>query len=155
MPSEEEDFRRLAVELRLLEGTAEMLQSRINVVNAAITELTLAKRSLEGVEKEEEDAPLFVPVGGGSYIKAKLASADTVVAGIGTGVAVEKTVEAARETVENRMSELEDSRRKLKQQLVQVAQKIQQDRAELEEVTKKLAKRRGRTTGVRKAESRA
>ncbi|MEA2089753.1 MAG: hypothetical protein U9O89_03220, partial [Thermoproteota archaeon] len=72
MPSEQEAFRRLAVELRLLEGTAKTLQSRISIVDAAITELTLAKRTLEGVETEKEDAPLFVPVGGGSYIKAKL-----------------------------------------------------------------------------------
>lgn len=155
MPSEQEAFRRLAMELRLLEGTAETLQSRINIVAAAVAELTLAKRTLEGVESEKADAPLFVPVGGGSYIKAKLESADAVVVGIGAGVAVEKTIEAARETVENRLSELEDSRKRLEQQLFKVAEKIQEDQAELEEVTKKLNKRRERKPNVRKVEGRA
>lgn len=152
MPSEQEAFRRLAVELRLLEGTAKTLQSRISIVDAAITELTLAKRTLEGVETEKEDAPLFVPVGGGSYIKAKLESADTVLVGIGAGVAVEKTIKSARETVENRLSELEDSRKKLEQQLVKVAEKIQEDQAELEEATKKLNEGRERKPSVRKVE---
>lgn len=152
MPSEQEAFRRLAVELRLLEGTAKTLQSRISIVDAAITELTLAKRTLEGVETEKEDAPLFVPVGGGSYIKAKLESADTVLVGIGAGVAVEKTIKAARKTVENRLYELEDSRKKLEQQLVKVAEKIQEDQAELEEATKKLNEGRERKPSVRKVE---
>lgn len=152
MSSEQEAFRRLAVELRLLEGTAETLQSRINVVDAAIAEFNLAKETLEGVEKEEEDAPLFVPVGGGSYIRAKLDSADTVVVGIGAGVAVEKTIEAARETVDNRMSEMQESRKRLEQQLVQVAEKINEDQAELEEITKKLRKGKERKPSVRKIE---
>ena len=49
MSSEEETFRRLVVELRILEGTADALQSRINLVNAALTELTIAGMTLEGL----------------------------------------------------------------------------------------------------------
>ncbi len=42
MSSEDEKFRRLAVELRILEGTVETIQSRINIVNNALTELSIA-----------------------------------------------------------------------------------------------------------------
>jgi len=151
--SEEETFRRLVVELRILEGTAEALQSRVNLVNAALTELRIASMTLEGLEKEKKNAPLFVPIGGGSYITAKLENADKVIVGIGANVAVERTIKEAKENLGNRIDELEKTRTTLGQQFAQVLDKIQDDRARLEEITAKL--REGETTkGVRKTKER-
>ncbi len=149
MSSDEEIFRRLAVELRILEGTAEALQSRINIVRSALTELRVASMTLEGVKKEKEDASLFVPIGGGSYIKAKLESAEEVIVGLGADVAVERTMKEARDNVENRIEELEKAGTSLGQQLNEVIVKIEEHRRELEEVTTKLRERE-RTRDVRK-----
>jgi len=151
--SEEETFRRLVVELRILEGTAEALQSRANLVNAALTELRIASMTLDGLEKEKEDASLFVPIGGGSYIKAKLESADKVIVGMGADVAVERTIKEAKENLGNRIDELEKTRISLGQQFAQVLEKIRDDRARLEDITAKL--REGETAkGVRKTKER-
>ena len=150
---EEKTFRRLAVELQILEGSAQTLQSRANVVNAALTELRIANMTLEGLEKEKKNTPLFVPIGGGSYIKAKLESANKVIVGIGANVAVERTTKEAKEKLGNRITELEKTRTSLGQQFVQVIEKIQEDRDRLEEITAKL--RKGETTkGVRKTKKR-
>lgn len=138
MSSKEETFRRLVVELRILEGTAEALQSRINLVNAALTELRVAKMTLEGLEKEKKNAPLFVPIGGGSYIKAKLESAENMIVGIGADVAVERTISEAKENLGNRIADLEKTRTSLRQQFTQVVGKIQDGRTKLEEVTARL-----------------
>lgn len=153
MSSEEETFRRLAVELRLLEGTAEALQSRINLVNAALTELRIASITLKGIEKEKENSSLFVPIGGGSYIKAKLDSADKIIMGMGAGVATERTVKEAIENLEKRIGELEKTRDTLQQQLNQVIDKIQDGRSKLEELTAKLSEEE-KTNRVRKTEGR-
>ncbi len=153
MSSEEEIFRRLVVELRMLEGTAEALQSRVNLVNAALTELRVSSMTLEGLEKEKKDAQLFVPIGGGSYVKAKLASADKVIVGIGADVALEKTLKDAKENLGNRIAELEKTRTSLGQQLGQVIEKIREDRTRLEELTAKLREREG-ARDVRKAKKR-
>jgi len=147
--SDEETFRRLAVELRILEGTAEALQSRINLVRAALTELRVASMTLEGVEKEKKNASLFVPIGGGSYVKAKLDSAEEVIVGIGADVAVERTMKEARENLENRIAELAKTGNTLGQQLNDVIGKIGEHRSELEGVTARLRERE-RTSGVRK-----
>lgn len=140
MATNDEPLRRLIVELRLLEGTANTLQSRINFVNAILTELNYAKMTLEGLEKEKEDAPLFVPIGGGSYIRAKLESAEKVIVGMGAGISVEKSLSEAKETVEKRIEQLEKTRRSLQQQLTQVAQKIEEDQAKFQELNEKLRK---------------
>lgn len=153
MASEEETFRRLAVELRLLEGTAEALQSRINFVNAVLNELTVASLTLEGLEKEKKNAPLFVPIGGGSYIKAKLESADKVIVGVGANVAIERTISKAKENLGNRIADLEKNRTSLQQQITQVLNKMQDNRSKLQELTAKLNERE-RREGVRKTKNR-
>lgn len=147
MSSEEETIRRLVVELRILEGTANALQSRISLVRAALTELGIANKTLEGLEREKEGASLFVPIGGGSYVKTQLESADTVIVGMGAGVAIERTINEAKENLENRVAELEKTRTTLQQQLSQVVGKIQEGRTRLQELSAKLSERE-RTRGV-------
>ncbi|RJS85461.1 prefoldin subunit alpha [Candidatus Bathyarchaeota archaeon] len=140
MSSSEEEIRRLIVELRVLENTAESIQSRMNLVNAMFAELNLAKETLEGIGREKVDASIFVPIGGGSYIKAKLTDINKVVYGIGAGVAVEKSLEEAKKGVEERVSELEKTRRTLEQQLSQVMGRIQEDRERLQKLTSEMRK---------------
>jgi prefoldin alpha subunit len=137
----EEALRRLAVELQILEGTADALQQRINLVSAALTELSVANATLEGLEEEKHGSSLFVPIGGGSYVKANLETADKVVVGIGAGVAVERTVKEAKENVENRVAELDKTRSSLLNQLRQAVSKIQEGRSKFQELTTKAGER--------------
>ena len=130
--NEEEELRKLSIEMRYLEQTAETLQQRISMVNAAMTDLTYANMSLDDLEKEKEDAELLVPIGGGSYIKVKLANTDTVVVGVGAGVSVEKTLPEAKEIVKERLSALEKTITSAQQQFAQVAQRINAGRNRLE-----------------------
>jgi prefoldin alpha subunit len=129
---DEEDLRKLSIEMRYLEQTAETLQQRISIMNAAMTDLTYANMSLDELEKEKENADLLVPIGGGSYIKVKLANTDTVVVGIGSGVSIEKTLPEAKAIVKERLSELEKTMTSAQQQFAQVAQRINAGRNRLE-----------------------
>lgn len=135
--STEDDVRRLIVELRILENTAEYLQSRVNLINAAITELNLANMSLDGIEKKDSDS-IFVPIGGGSYVKAKLEDTDKVVYGIGAGIAVEKSIKEAKEDIANRIAELNKTKAALEQQLNQVLIRMQEGQNKLQELTATL-----------------
>ena len=151
--SDREAFRSVAVELQILEGTAETLQSRLSFVNAALTELNIARMTLEGVEKETPDAPLFVPIGGGSFIKAKLESNDRVIVGAGAGVSVERSTGEAMETLKNRITELEKTRTSIQQQLMQVVGRVQEDRERLQVLSARVSQA-GRKTGVSEAQGR-
>jgi prefoldin alpha subunit len=135
---EEEELSRLSIEVRLLEQTAETLQQRIGMINAAITDLTYANMTLEGIEKEKEDAELLVPIGGSSYIKAKLASTDNVIVGLGAAVSVEKTLQEAKAIVKERLGELEKTMTSAQQQFAQVAQRINAGRSRFESLLAKV-----------------
>ena len=129
---EEEELRKLSVEMRFLEQTAESLQQRISMVNAAITDLTYANMALESIEKEKENAELLVPIGGSSYIKVKLASPDKVIVGMGANVSIEKTLPEAKAIVEERLEELEKTMRSAQQQFGQIAERINAGRSRVE-----------------------
>jgi prefoldin alpha subunit len=134
----EEELRRLSVELRFLEQTAESIQSRINMVNAVITDLVYASMALEGLEKEKENSELLVPIGSNSYIKAKLENPDKIIVGMGAGVSVEKTLQEAKEIVKNRQENLEKTRMSLQQQLAQVAERINEGREKFESLVAEM-----------------
>lgn len=129
---EEEELRKLSVEIRFLEQTAETLQSRINMLNAAITDLTYADMTLEGVEKEKENAELLVPIGGSSYVKVKLANPDKIVVGMGASISVEKTLPEAKSILKERLAELEKTMLSAQQQFAQIAERINTGRNRLE-----------------------
>jgi len=128
----EEELRRLSMEMRYLEQTAEALQQRISMVNAAITDIGYANMTLDGIEKEKENAELFVPIGGSSYVKVKLADSNKIIIGLGSGVSIEKTLLDAKTTLKERLDELEKTMNSAQQQFSQVAERINSGRSRLE-----------------------
>ena len=129
------------MEMRYLEQTADALQQRIGMVNAAITDLTYANMTLDGLEKEKENVELLVPIGGSSYVKVKLADTSKVIVGMGSGISVEKTVVDAKATLKERLDELEKTMNSAQQQFTQVAERINSGRGRLENL---LAEREGK-----------
>ena len=136
----EEELRKLSVEMRILEQTAETLQARMNMINAVITDLTYANMTLEGLENQKENAELLIPIGGNSYIKARLENPDKVTVGIGAGVSVEKTLQEAKDIIKKRLDDMEKSRASLQQQFSQIVERINEDRARFEELAAELKK---------------
>ncbi len=129
---EEDELRQLSVEMRYLEQAAETLQQRLSMLSAAITDLSYANMTLDGVEAEKENSELLVPIGGGSYVKTKLASPDKVVVSIGSGVSIEKQFTEAKAMVKERLDELQKSAVAAQQQFSQVAERINVGRNRLE-----------------------
>lgn len=130
----EEEIRKISVELRFLEQTAEALQSRLSMLNAVTQDLTYANMTLDSLEKEKENSELLVPIGGTSYIRAKLDNPDKIIVGIGAGVSVEKTRQEAKDAIKKRLEDLEKARTSTQQQFAQVAEKINEDRERFEEL---------------------
>jgi prefoldin alpha subunit len=120
------------MEMRYLEQTAEALQQRISMVNAALTDINYANMTLDGIEKEKEDSEMLIPIGGSSYVKVKLADPNKVIVGLGSGVSVEKTLIDAKATLKERLDELEKTMDAAQQQFSQVAERINTGRSRLE-----------------------
>jgi prefoldin alpha subunit len=134
---EEDIVRQLASEIRILEGSIGVLQSRLDIVRGAISEVTLAFNTLEGMKKLQNGDATLVPVGAGSYIRMQVADSKKIVMGIGAGVAVEKDVEGSVEELKGRLQDLDKARTSIQQQLDQTATRYQQDREAIEELLRR------------------
>ncbi len=125
------------VRLRIYEGSARALQARLDIVNAAMNEFAVASSTLEGVKTQKDDADALIPVGGGSFVRAKLADVSKIVMGVGAGVAVEKTIEDSISEIKNRLADLDKARASLQEQLAQALMKIEGEREKLGEIVRK------------------
>jgi len=134
---QEDLVRQLATEIRILEGSASALQSRLDIVRAAISEITLAHNTLEGFKTLQEGEDTLVPIGAGSYVRMKIADSKKLVMGIGAGAAVEKDVGSSVEELKGRLQELDKARNSIQQQLEQTLARYQQDRDALEELLRR------------------
>jgi prefoldin alpha subunit len=135
---DEDELRKLSMEMRYLEQTAETLQQRIGMVNAALTDLTYANMTMEGIEKEKENTELLVPTGGGSYVKAKLVNPDKVIISVGAAVSMEKPLSEAKVILKERMAELEKTRNSVQQQFTQIAERIAMGRTRMDSLVATL-----------------
>ena len=137
----EDELRKLSIEMQYLEQTADALQQRISMVNAALTDLNYANMSLDGIEKEKENSELLVPIGGSTYVKVKLADTNKIIVGVGAGVSMEKTLPEAKTILKERLDELEKTLNAAQQQFTQVAERLNANRSRLETL---LAAREGK-----------
>jgi len=134
---EDEIARQLATEIRILEGSAATLQSRLDIVRTAINEVALAHATLEGLIKLQDGDDTLVPAGAGSYIRMRIADSKKLVMGIGAGTAIEKDVPSSIEELKGRVQDLDKARNSIQQQLDQTLARYDQDREALDQLLRK------------------
>lgn len=144
---EENIISQLATEIRILEGSAATLQSRLDIVRAAINEVALAHATLEGLTKLQDGDDTLVPVGAGSYVRMKIADSKKLVMGIGAGTAIEKDVPNSIEELKGRIQELDKARNSIQQQLDQTLSRYQQDRDALDQLLRQRTSTRQTSGG--------
>jgi len=135
--SEEEELRGSLVQLRIYEGSARALQARLDILNAAMGEFVMASSTLEGIKTQKASADTLIPVGGGSFVRAKLDDVSKIVMGVGAGVAVEKPIEESISEIKSRIADMEKARTALQEQLAQTLVRIEENRQKLGEIVRK------------------
>ncbi|OGD48832.1 prefoldin subunit alpha [Candidatus Bathyarchaeota archaeon RBG_16_57_9] len=117
---QERQLRRLVTEIRVMEGTVQMLEQRLQLLNATVAELRLAQGSLGDLRDVEPESNLLVPVGGGVFVNARLGDISKIVVGVGAGVSVEMGHEEAAGDIGERLQEMEKAQESVQEQLGQI-----------------------------------
>ncbi len=144
-PSQEDQFRRFAYELQLMQGTAETLQQRLAVLQNAIADLTVAKESISGLKEVEEGAPILVPTGGGTFVNANLGDLSKILVNIGADVSIDMSLDEAQEDIAGRLDEVQKASQAAQQQLGEILTQMQIRRDTLNRLSAGLG---GGATGV-------
>lgn len=119
------------MEIRILEGSVNTIQSRLRVVNAALEDNLGAMKTLESVKDEKKETEMLVPVGAGSLLKVEITDVEKTILGVGAGVCVEKSIESSIKDLKERQDELEKLSNSQQQQLAQLLTSIESSKNRL------------------------
>ena len=112
---------------------AELIQQQIEMIQASISEVDSLFSTLEDIEGKES-IEAFVPVGAGSFIKGELKSTDEIIVSIGSGYAVKKDADGAREILAGQKEDLKDSMDKMLANLQQCTDIVGSLQAQAEQI---------------------
>src|SRR5437660_12827571 len=130
-------MRQMQVVIQYLANAALDLRSRMEIVTAALSQTLTAISTLEGTRGKSVDTETLLPIGSGSFVKAKLADSQNIIIGVGAGVCIEKPLEDSMKDLRLRSSELEKARVNVTQQLSQVLNQVEDYRAHLSDMSRK------------------
>ena len=88
-------------EINAYRQQAELIQQQIDLIQTSIAEVDALSNTLDDLEGKDS-VEAFVPVGAGSFIKGELKSTDEIIVSIGSGFAVKKDADGAREILATR-----------------------------------------------------
>ncbi len=112
---------------------AELIQQQIEMIQASISEVDSLFSTLEDIEGKES-VEAFVPVGAGSFIKGELKSTDEIIVSIGSGYALKKDADGAREILAGQKEDLKDSMDKMLANLQQCTDIVGSLQAQAEQI---------------------
>lgn len=131
-PTEEDAVNALVVEVRVLESTYNELSARQNMLERALVENRAALDALNGLEGAEEE--VLMQIGGGTMLRSKPPTTDSVLVGIGANVVIEKPKSEAVAILENRSRDVEKTIMSIAGQRNEIAQRLESDRQALNSV---------------------
>ena len=121
----------------------ELYKTQIDAVQTSLAEIRILESTLDDISGKDTIETL-VPLGAGSFINAEIKNEDKVIMSLGSGVAVSKTFEEAKETTANQKKELEDTLDKLFADLQQITDIVAQLSPQAEQL---MAKVQSQTVG--------
>lgn len=109
----EQELRQAMSTLELFRAQLESIAENQQLIQISLEELGRARETLNQFQKAKEGDELLVPIGGNSFVFAKVATNSKAIVGIGTGISVEKSMDEAIKTMDDRSKELLDTMKKL------------------------------------------
>jgi prefoldin alpha subunit len=110
----EERLRQDLLRLKYFESQLQQVQQQITALEAATNELAMTIDTLNSIKEVNKDADSLMPIGSGAFVSGTLKKQDKVLIDVGSGVVVERTVDGAIETLEERKKSIVENAQKFR-----------------------------------------
>lgn len=129
----EEQAQQLMYQMQILENYFTELSRKEESLYGMLREATSAVESIKSLGEKPETISL-VPIGMGSFVKAKISSTDKFILNLGAGAAIEKDKDSAINFLESRIKELEVALRDTSAQKQQVIANLEQGKQQFNRI---------------------
>ncbi len=140
---DQQKLQQILAQLEVYKSQSDLYKTQIDAVQTSLAEIRILESTLDDISGKDTIETL-VPLGAGSFINAEIKNEDKVIMSLGSGVAVSKTFEEAKETTANQKKELEDTLDKLSADLQQITDIVAQPSPQAEQL---MAKVQSQTVG--------
>ena len=122
MPNKEDEMRQLATEAQVHQQQMSAIASQLNGIQASLEEIANAIDTLNNVKAAKEE--VLIPIGAGTYMRAKNADVEHVLVNVGANIMGEKTIPEAIDFLERRMKTLNGLQVRLQRAGDEVSKKL-------------------------------
>ncbi len=120
---------------RILQARLESLVKERDFITNKILELQTTIASIEEVKKGNEET-LF-PLGSAAYVSGKVTNGEKLIVEIGANVALEKSFEEGKNTLNSRKSELEKTLEEIQKEISQISSAVESLTPEIQDMIQK------------------
>ena len=129
----EEQAQQLMQQMQMLETYFSDLSQREGTFVNILREATASIESIKALG-DKSDSETLVPIGMGTYVPAKISSANKIILNIGAGVAVEKDFASAINYLEARIKEIEVALQDTSAKKQEAAGRLEQGKAQINQL---------------------
>jgi prefoldin alpha subunit len=104
---QQQQLQRIYTEQQITESNISVLQQRIEIIQAYLTNYQSGLMVLNEIEGKKEGEEMMMNVGGNIFVEAKLVNPSTVTRGIGSGVRIEQSTGDAKKALQSSIEGLE------------------------------------------------
>lgn len=137
--SDEEELRKLLTVYQQYQAQVEIIARELGLAQINLEGVERASLAIETMKRSDLGREMLVPIGGGSFVHAKLGDTDKVVVNVGAGVSIEKTAADAKEIMDKRKNDIIETSKKL----TNVLQNIENEMAKVQSAIAKFEKAAG------------
>ncbi|HII60903.1 prefoldin subunit alpha [Pyrococcus horikoshii] len=138
MAQNNKELEKLAYEYQVLQAQAQILAQNLELLNLAKAEVQTVRETLENLKKIEEEKPeILVPIGAGSFLKGVIVDKNNAIVSVGSGYAVERSIDEAISFLEKRLKEYDEAIKKTQGALAELEKRIGEVARKAQEVQQK------------------
>lgn len=100
-----ENVQQLSAQMALIERQGEALKQNIEMLQAHLRELMVAKETIANIKDASEGQQVLFPIGGGCYVFASVEDKDKLIVSIGSNIARDASPEKALSVMEKRIED--------------------------------------------------
>ncbi len=134
----------LSQQLQELDQVQSQLRTQLEATRLGREEV---RDAIDALEELESDAVVQVPLGGGTYVKARIEDIDEVIVDLGADFAAERDREDAISTLETRTDQIDEQIERLQETLSNVSANIQEVQGQAQHLRQQLLQQQSQQLG--------
>lgn len=113
---------------------AQGLVQELAALNQTAQNLSMARDVLQNLKKQKESSEILVPVGGNTFLNAKVSDKENVLFGVGADIVIKKPIGEAIQTLSDQLENLKDTGEEMGRQMQAIDEKMRKLEPELQKI---------------------